>query len=146
MSSWIWSTPKDKASLGSLWKKVKSKTNVQENFPALLFVPIASCPVTGHHWKDLGCIFFIPFHQVFTHIDKIHPRLLFCRLDRHSFLSMCQMLWSLNHLYGLPQTLVHGSPNLVPALKMCLTRVDMRERIPLLYLLATFFLMDSHSS
>lgn len=103
------------ASLGSLWKKVKSESYVEEKFPAFLFVPIVICPVSGHHWKELGSIFFIPFHQVFIHIDKILPRLLFSRLNRHSFLSVLQMFWSLNHRFGLSSDSCAGenksSPN-----------------------------------
>lgn len=34
---------------------------------------LVSCLVTGHHWKQLGSIFFAPSLQVFTDFDKITP-------------------------------------------------------------------------
>jgi len=34
---------------------------------------MASCPGTGHHWKEPGCVLTAPFLQIFIHIDFIHP-------------------------------------------------------------------------
>ena len=34
--------------------------HVQTELPLLQFVPIAPCPVTGHHWKELGPILLTP--------------------------------------------------------------------------------------
>lgn len=43
-------------------------------FPVVLFVAIASCPVTGQHRGKSGSILFIPLpslpNQVFIHMDK----------------------------------------------------------------------------
>lgn len=33
------------------------------------FVPTVSCPITGHHWNELGSIFTLSL-QVFVHIDE----------------------------------------------------------------------------
>lgn len=41
--------------------------------PMFQFVPIDSCPTTGHHWEESGYIFFTPSLQVFIYINKI-PR------------------------------------------------------------------------
>ena len=35
--------------------------HVQTELPVPQFVPIAPCPVTGHHWKELGPILLTPF-------------------------------------------------------------------------------------
>ena len=41
---------------------------VQAELPVLQFVPIASCPVTGHHWNELGPILLTPTLQIFLSI------------------------------------------------------------------------------
>ena len=38
---------------------------VQLELPLLQFVPIAPCPVAGHHWKELGPILLTPTLQIF---------------------------------------------------------------------------------
>jgi len=43
---------------------------VQTEFLVYQFVPIASCPVAGHHWEEAGSVFFTPSLQVFINIDK----------------------------------------------------------------------------
>ena len=49
--------------------------HVQTELPLLQFVPIAPCPVTGHHWKESGPILLTPTLQIFIGIYKIpHPR------------------------------------------------------------------------
>lgn len=42
--------------------------DVQMMTLAFQFVPSVSCPGTGHHWKELGSIFFAPFLQVSRYI------------------------------------------------------------------------------
>ena len=51
-------------------------------------MPIAFFPVIGHHWEQAGSLFFIPFHQVFIHIDKILLSLLFSRIKSSISLSL----------------------------------------------------------
>lgn len=46
------------------------------------FVPLASCPVTGHNWKEPNSILFAPSFQVFIHNDKIPLDLLFFRMNQ----------------------------------------------------------------
>lgn len=50
--------------------------NVQQEPPLFRFVHIVSGPVTGHHCKKPGSVFFALSHQVFTNIDKTKPSLL----------------------------------------------------------------------
>jgi len=40
--------------------------HVQMELPVLQFVPIAPCPVSGHHWKEFGPILLTPTLQVFV--------------------------------------------------------------------------------
>ena len=42
--------------------------DIQRGFPVFQFVPIASSPVTGHHWKEPGCILFASSLKVFIHV------------------------------------------------------------------------------
>jgi len=41
---------------------------VQLELPLLQFVPIAPCPVTGHHWKESGPVLLTPTLQIFISI------------------------------------------------------------------------------
>ena len=52
--------------------------HVQVELPMLQFVPIAPCPVTGHHWKEFGPILLTPTLQIFLGIYKVpsQPSLL----------------------------------------------------------------------
>ena len=52
--------------------------HVQTELSMLQFVPIAPCPVTGYHWKELGPILLTPTLQIFISIDKVpsQPSLL----------------------------------------------------------------------
>ena len=43
---------------------------VQLELPLLQFVPIAPCPVAGHHWKESGPVLLTPTLQIFRGIDK----------------------------------------------------------------------------
>ena len=47
--------------------------HVQEEPPVFHFVPIASCPVTGHLWKEAGSVFLSPSLQIFMYTDKFPP-------------------------------------------------------------------------
>ena len=40
--------------------------HVQMELPVPQFVPIAPCPVTGHHWKELGPILLTPTLQIWV--------------------------------------------------------------------------------
>ena len=52
--------------------------HVQLELPLLQFVPVAPCPVTGHHWKESGPILLTPTLQIFVGIYKVpsQPSLL----------------------------------------------------------------------
>jgi len=67
------------------------------------FVPFASHPLTGHHWKKPGCVLFAPSLQVFIGIDEIHFEIPFLQ-DEQSRLSqpllIGKMLQALHHLCG----------------------------------------------
>jgi len=45
--------------------------HVQTELPMLQFVPIAPCPVAGHHWKEFGPIFLTPTPKIFISIYKV---------------------------------------------------------------------------
>jgi len=45
--------------------------DVQEEPPVFQFMPIACCPVTGHHWKLSGSSFLSSCLQVFAESDEI---------------------------------------------------------------------------
>ena len=42
--------------------------HVQLELPVLQFVPIAPCPVTGHHWKGSGPILLTPTLEIFVSV------------------------------------------------------------------------------
>ena len=48
---------------------------LRKNLP-FFFVPIASVPVTGYHWKEPVSVFFAPSLQVLVHVDEIPLSLL----------------------------------------------------------------------
>ena len=52
--------------------------HVQLELPLLQFVPIAPCPVAGHHWEESGPILLTPTLQIFMGISKVpsQPSLL----------------------------------------------------------------------
>ena len=52
--------------------------HVHTELPMLQFVPIAPCPVSGHHWKESGPILLTPTLQIFVGIYKVpsQPSLL----------------------------------------------------------------------
>jgi len=45
--------------------------HVQMELPVLQFVPIAPCPVAGHHWKESGPVLLTPTLQIFINIYKV---------------------------------------------------------------------------
>ena len=52
--------------------------HVQLEFPLLQFVPVAPCPVAGHHWEESGPVLLTPTLQIFRGISKVpsQPSLL----------------------------------------------------------------------
>ena len=69
--------------------------------PMFQFVPIASGPVAGHHWKEPGSISFAPSLQVFIDIEKIPLSLLQAeqfQLSQPFFIG--EVLQHLHHLCG----------------------------------------------
>jgi len=59
--------------------------HVQTDLPKLRFVPVAPCPVTGHHWKELGPILLTLTLEIFI---RSPLSLLFSRLNKPSSLSL----------------------------------------------------------
>lgn len=59
----------------------KSCPYIQMELPLFQFLPFASCPVTGHHWKHPDSIFLAPSLQVFLCIGKFPLSLHFSRLN-----------------------------------------------------------------
>ena len=51
---------------------------VQTELPLVQFVPIAPCPVAGHHWEESGPVLLTPTLQIFLGISKVpsQPSLL----------------------------------------------------------------------
>ena len=45
--------------------------HVQLELPLLQFVPVAPCPVAGHHWKEFGPILLMPTLEIFIGIYKV---------------------------------------------------------------------------
>jgi len=50
----------------------KAFPSVQTEPLVFQFVPIVSCPVTGHHWVEPGSTIFAPSLQVCLHMDEVH--------------------------------------------------------------------------
>lgn len=48
---------------------------IVRQFLVFQFVPISSCLVTGHYWKEPHSIFFTPFLWIFGHTDDIPPEI-----------------------------------------------------------------------
>jgi len=46
-------------------------SHVQTELPVLQFVPVAPCPVTGHHWKESVPILLTPTLKIFINISKV---------------------------------------------------------------------------
>ena len=121
-------------------------------FSVFQFTPIPSCPVTEHHWEEPGSIFFIHTLQVFINTDKTPLGLLSSRLSSSSYRSpsSCQLLQSLNHLFGpaldwlqyVYSSLILRSPDLDPELQVCLTSAEQRGRIISFKWLATSLLVQ----
>jgi len=56
----------------------KEVPRVQLELPRLQFVPVAPCPVAGHHWKESGPVLLTPTLKIFRGISKVpsQPSLL----------------------------------------------------------------------
>ena len=68
------------SSLGSLFQ-----CSIQTELRVLHFVPVAACPVAGHHWKEYGPILLTPTLQIFI---RSPLGLLFFRLKKSRSLSL----------------------------------------------------------
>lgn len=68
----------------SSWLPFKSRSVPDDGMelPVFMFVPIDSCIITKHHWKEPVSATFIPSLQVFIHIDEFSLRLLLSRLNQ----------------------------------------------------------------
>lgn len=65
----------------------KAFPDSQTEPPMLQLVPIVSCPVTEHHWKDPGYILFSSSLQVFIYMGEMPPE-TFSRMNSPSSLSL----------------------------------------------------------
>ena len=77
--------------------------DVQRKSPLFQCVPVASGPVTGHHWQEPVSVLSAPSLQVFIHVDEIplEPSLLQAEQPWLSQpLLVGEMLQSFNHLHG----------------------------------------------
>ena len=75
------------------------------------FVPIASWPVTGHHWKQPDSIFFAPSLQPFIYIDEVPLELSLLKTEQSQlfqpsvFRHFSQLPWSVKDYWnGLTMT------------------------------------------
>lgn len=74
----------------------------------LLFVPMASCPATGHHGQEPGSILFELSLYIFKDIDKILLSLLFFQAElSHLFLLTEEVSQSLDHVCDVMLDSVH---------------------------------------
>jgi len=83
---------------------VKVFPDVQREPPVSQFVPIASCPVTGHCWKEPGSVLCAPSLQLFVYVDEVRLRLLISRCS-NPFVILVDFLQS------VPISLVLGEPS-----------------------------------
>lgn len=61
----------------------------QREPPVSWFVPFASGPVTGLHWKEPGSILLVPSLQIFVHMNQIpHKLFVLSRLSSPSSFSL----------------------------------------------------------
>lgn len=68
------------------------RKKVFHDVQSLLCVSVCPLPVTGHHWEHPGSTLFASSLQIFILTDDFPPRLLFPRLNSHSFLSLSSSL------------------------------------------------------
>ena len=61
---------------------------IQTELPLLPFVPVAPCPVTGHHWKESGPVLLTPTCRYLEAFLRSPLSLLFSRLNKPSSLSL----------------------------------------------------------
>jgi len=74
--------------------------DVQREPPVFQFMPIASCPVSGHHWKERGCILFVPrYLQVCMYVDDVP--------SEPSLSSHCKYCWLVLPRSGLSREQKH---------------------------------------
>lgn len=123
-------------------------------FPVFQYVVIPSFPVTGLQWAQRSSIFFTPSLQVFIRNNKI-PLTLPFRLNCPSSLSRSLyekfsspliILVTFHCLQYIHACLAVGSPALISALQMFLTRAEQRGGITYSELLANLSLMQASAS
>ena len=82
--SWISPEKETPQPLWAAWARLRHPQreevlpHVQLELPRLQFVPVAPCPVAGHHWKESGPVLLTPTLQIFRGISKVpsQPSLL----------------------------------------------------------------------
>lgn len=68
-------TPKLLWATASSVQKSMNKIFLLSNvFPVFQFIPIDSCPATGHYWEESASVLFIPPQQEFRYFDKNYPK------------------------------------------------------------------------
>lgn len=106
LKRWLWISPKREiplpawAACASTWPPSQSKSVCwcSDGASSVQFMPFASCPVTGHQWKESGAISSTPSLQVFA---PCAPSLLQAKQFQLSQTVLIgKMLQSLNCLCG----------------------------------------------
>ncbi|XP_068788224.1 uncharacterized protein [Struthio camelus] len=125
-------------------------SQVQVELPVVQFLPIASCPVAGHHGEEAGLILLTLPLQILIHVDEITSQSSLLQAEQAQLLQsffIGEMLQPPNHLGSPPLDslqqchvpLVLGSPELDTVLQVRLHQE--RGRITSLDLLPTLCLM-----
>ena len=79
--------------------------HVQMELPMLQFVPIAPCPIAGHHWQESGPILLTPTLKIFIGIYKVPSQSSLLQAEQVQLTQLFlvgEMIQSLNHLCSPP--------------------------------------------
>jgi len=85
---------------------------LQLELPRLQFVPVAPCPVAGHHWKESGPVLLTPTRKRFIGISKVPSEPSLLQAEQAQLpqpLLIGEMLQSLSILLALRWTLSSSS-------------------------------------
>ena len=117
-------------------------------------MPVASGPVTGHHWKEPGSVLFASSLQVFIHIDEIPPEPSLFQTDQshlsqpfvtwgvfHSLHQFCRLSLEFLSSMSMPP-LYLGGQKWIQLSRYGLTSAEQRGRITSLNTMATLQLMQ----
>lgn len=87
-------------------------THTQMELPVFLFVPIAPCQVTGHHWEKSGLILLTATLRVFVCVSKILSQSFLPQAQEAEFpqpFLITELLQSPHHLCSLCWTFPSSS-------------------------------------